>query len=53
MNVESWRPVLNIINIENAAFGPTVCAERVALFKAVSEGVRSFEALAVVLRKLR
>ena len=35
-------------NIENAAFGPTVCAERVALFKAVSEGVRSFEALAVV-----
>jgi len=34
-------------NIENAAFGPTVCAERVALFKAVSEGVRSFEALAV------
>ena len=35
-------------HIENAAVGPTVCAERVALFKAVSEGVRSFEALAVV-----
>ena len=34
-------------NIKNAAFGPTVCAERVALFKAVSEGERSFEALAV------
>jgi len=35
-------------NIENAAFSPTVCAERVALFKAVYEGEKSFEALAVV-----
>lgn len=34
-------------NIENAAFSPTVCAERVALFKAVSEGERRFTALAV------
>lgn len=34
-------------NIENAAFSPTVCAERVALFKAVSEGEREFRALAV------
>ncbi len=34
-------------NIENAAFSPTVCAERVALFKAVSEGQRLFSALAV------
>lgn len=35
-------------NIENAAFGPTNCAERTALFKAVSEGVTGFEAIAVV-----
>ena len=35
-------------NIENAAFGPTVCAERVAIFKAVSEGVHDFAAIAVV-----
>lgn len=35
-------------NIENAAFGPTVCAERVAVFKAVSDGKRAFSALAVV-----
>ena len=35
-------------NIENAAFGPTNCAERTAVFKAVSEGVREFEAIAVV-----
>ena len=35
-------------NIENAAFGPSVCAERTAVFKAVSEGRRNFAALAVV-----
>src|SRR4051794_3222220 len=35
-------------NIENAAYSPTVCAERVAIFKAVSEGVMNFEAMAVV-----
>lgn len=34
-------------NIENAAFTPTVCAERTAVFKAVSEGKREFSALAV------
>lgn len=35
-------------NIENAAFGPSVCAERVAFFKAVSEGCGNFKAIAVV-----
>lgn len=35
-------------NIENAAYGPTNCAERTAFFKAVSEGVRGFRAIAIV-----
>lgn len=35
-------------NIENAAFTPTNCAERTAFFKAVSEGVREFDAICIV-----
>ena len=35
-------------NIENAAYGPSNCAERTAFFKAVSEGEREFAAIAVV-----
>jgi cytidine deaminase len=35
-------------NVENATYGLTVCAERVAIFKAISEGERGFEAIAVV-----
>ena len=35
-------------NIENAAFSPTNCAERTAFFKAISEGKRDFEAIAIV-----
>jgi cytidine deaminase len=35
-------------NVENASYGLTLCAERVAVFKAVSEGLRRFDAIAVV-----
>ena len=35
-------------NIENATYGLTVCAERTAIFKAISEGERHFDAIAVV-----
>ena len=35
-------------NIENAAYSPTNCAERTAFFKAVSEGVKEFAAIAIV-----
>jgi cytidine deaminase len=35
-------------NVENATYGLTVCAERVAIFKAISEGERKFNAIAVV-----
>jgi cytidine deaminase len=34
-------------NVENATYGLTICAERVAIFKAISEGVRSFRRIAV------
>jgi cytidine deaminase len=36
------------VNIENAAYPNTMCAERVAVFKAVSEGEKEFEAISVV-----
>jgi len=35
-------------NVENATYGLTVCAERVAIFKAISEGARHFTRIAVV-----
>ena len=38
-------------NVENASYGLSICAERTAVFKAVSEGERDFEAIAVVTEK--
>src|ERR1035437_2657100 len=35
-------------NVENATYGLTICAERVAIFKAISEGARKFTRVAVV-----
>lgn len=35
-------------NIENAAYGPSNCAERTAFFKAISEGEQTFDAIAIV-----
>jgi cytidine deaminase len=40
--------IISGCNIEAASFGLTMCAERVALFKAVSEGARKFRRIAVV-----
>jgi len=40
-------------NIENASYGLTLCAERVAIFKAVSEGERKFKRVAVVANTAR
>jgi cytidine deaminase len=36
------------VNVENAAYPQTMCAERIAIFKAVSEGEQEFEVIAVV-----
>ena len=40
--------VITGCNIENAAYTPTNCAERTAFFKAISEGIRNFQAIAVM-----
>ena len=35
------------VNVENAAYGLSICAERTAIFKAISEGKRDFDKMAV------
>lgn len=42
------REIITGCNIENASYGLTVCAERVAIFKAISEGHRAFTRIVVV-----
>ena len=44
----SERKIYSGCNIENASYGGTVCAERVAIWKAVSEGQRNIVALLVI-----
>ena len=46
--LSSHNKIIKGCNIENAAYGPTNCAERTAFFKAVSEGVKEFSAIAIV-----
>ncbi|HKM28060.1 MAG TPA: cytidine deaminase [Anaerovoracaceae bacterium] len=36
------------VNVENSSFGATICAERTAMVKAISEGFREFEAIAIL-----
>ena len=36
------------VNVENSSYGATICAERTAFVKAISEGVREFSAIAIV-----
>lgn len=47
-NTKGEQLIIGGCNVENAAYGSTVCAERTAAFKAVSEGFRKFLAYAVV-----
>ena len=35
------------VNIENSSYGATICAERTAMVKAISEGARNFESIAI------
>ncbi len=45
------REVFTGVNVENSSYGGTICAERTACVKAISEGFREFEALAIATSK--
>jgi cytidine deaminase len=45
--------VITGINVENASYGLGICAERVAVVKAISEGNKKFEAIAIVSGKIK
>jgi len=44
------KDIITGVNVENASYGLTVCAERVAIFNAVSQDFKSFEAIAVSIK---
>ena len=46
-NAQGERKVIQGCNVENASFGLAICAERVAITKAISEGYQQFQAIAV------
>ena len=46
--LETTDVVITGCNVENATYGLTICAERVAMFKALSEGHRTFSRIAIV-----
>ena len=50
---EGHEILINGCNVENASFGLAICAERVALTKAISEGYRIFKAIAISAQKMQ
>lgn len=52
INEDGSESLISGCNVENASFGLAICAERVALTKAVSEGHRRFKAIAIAAQKM-
>jgi cytidine deaminase len=50
--VEACGRIYEGCNIENASYGLTICAERVAIFKAVSDGCKKIEKVAIYAEKM-
>lgn len=53
VSVDGKETLISGCNVENASFGLAICAERVALTKAVSEGYRYFKAIAISAQKMQ